>query len=150
MDPFSIFGLPRCFDVDLGLLTQRYFERQRYAHPDQLTGDLILSSDINRAYVTLKDPLKRAEILLQLEGIDVDALVVAPAILIQAMEWSESWELIIHDPVARKKFQLDVQEIYDDLFSRLSHAFQKNRMEEAAQIFLNLRYYSLNRMHTRV
>jgi molecular chaperone HscB len=75
-DHFERLGLPRRFDLDPAELERQYLARSREVHPDfhQLGGEaeqrasLELSSALNAAYTTLRDPFRRAEYLLQLEG----------------------------------------------------------------------------------
>jgi molecular chaperone HscB len=75
-DHFERLGLPRRFDLDPAELERQYLARSREVHPDfhQLGGEaeqrasLELSSALNEAYTTLRDPFRRAGYLLQLEG----------------------------------------------------------------------------------
>src|SRR5258708_13361349 len=76
MDHFQRLGLPRRFSLDAAELEREYLARSREAHPDnfQLGGpleqraSLEMSAALNEAYATLRDPFRRAEYLLQLEG----------------------------------------------------------------------------------
>ena len=76
MDHFTRLGLPRRFSIDLQHLEREYLARSREFHPDFHTDASSIeqsqaereSAALNEAYVTLKDPLKRAEYLLQLLG----------------------------------------------------------------------------------
>jgi molecular chaperone HscB len=78
-DHFSIFGLPRRHDVDVGALESRYRELTRKLHPDRFAkadprerrASLGRSVQLNEAWKTLKDPVKRAEYLLGLLGVEV-------------------------------------------------------------------------------
>lgn len=75
-DHFSRFGLPQRFAVDEKLLTKRYYDLQRQHHPDRFVNAtneqqwaVQQSALINQAFHTLKDPLRRAEYLLTLQGL---------------------------------------------------------------------------------
>jgi molecular chaperone HscB len=76
MNHFERLGLPRRFSLDDAELERHYLARSRELHPDffQLGGDLErrasleLSAALNDAYAVLRDPFRRAEYLLQLEG----------------------------------------------------------------------------------
>jgi molecular chaperone HscB len=76
MDHFERLGLPRRFSLDDAEIERHYLARSREVHPDffQLGGgleqraSLELSAALNEAYVALRDPFRRAEYLLQLEG----------------------------------------------------------------------------------
>lgn len=75
-DFFERLGLPRRFSVDDAELERQYLARSRAAHPDYFesagTADrrasLETSAALNEAYAVLRDPFRRAEHLLQLEG----------------------------------------------------------------------------------
>ena len=74
---FEVFGLPRKLRLDSAALEREFYRLSRRLHPDvyarasQLEQEWSLanSSLLNDAYRSLKDPVKRTEYLLQLEGI---------------------------------------------------------------------------------
>jgi len=73
LNHFELFGLAPCFDLDLGLLRQRYLHVCRRTHPDQQAGGdpsraLLLSAQLNEAFRVLSDPQLRADYLLELCG----------------------------------------------------------------------------------
>ena len=76
MDHFERLGLPRRFSLDAAALEREYLARSRALHPDyhqlgssaEQAASVELSAALNEAYTTLKDPFKRAEYLLKLEG----------------------------------------------------------------------------------
>ncbi len=76
---FELFGLPVGFIVDSTALATHYRELQRLVHPDRYAHASALeqrlslqqATQVNEAYEILKDPLKRAQYLLQLHGIDM-------------------------------------------------------------------------------
>jgi len=78
---FELFGLPVDFIVDGDALSERYRELQRVVHPDRYASAseqeqrlaLQQATQVNQAYETLKDPVRRAQYLLALKGIDMDA-----------------------------------------------------------------------------
>ncbi len=80
MDYFTLFGLPVDYSLDASLLTHRWQALQQQFHPDryvlqperQRLMALQQAATINDAYQTLKHPLKRAQYLLFLQGIDID------------------------------------------------------------------------------
>jgi len=75
-DYFHLLGLPRRFDLDTDQLRGKYLALNRHSHPDFHTRDdpevqrlsLSVSSAINDAYRTLRDPIMRAEYLVELLG----------------------------------------------------------------------------------
>jgi molecular chaperone HscB len=78
-DFYEIFGLPRSLNLSLDDLQERFYKLSRELHPDRFMRQppaeqqraLDLSSALNDGYRTLKDPIKRAQYLLGLEGFDV-------------------------------------------------------------------------------
>ncbi len=75
-DHFERLGLPRRFSVDPAAVEREYLARSREVHPDfhglgspaEQRASLELSAALNEAYLTLKDPPRRAEYLLSLHG----------------------------------------------------------------------------------
>jgi molecular chaperone HscB len=80
VDYFTFFGLPRKLNIDVGSLGQEFYQLSRKLHPDLFSGadkreqewSLEQSSQLNDAYRTLKDPIKRTEYLLRLEGVELE------------------------------------------------------------------------------
>ena len=78
-DYFELLGIPRSLNLSLDALQQRYYELSRQLHPDRFMQKpeaerqraLDMSSALNDAYRTLKDPIRRAQYLLTLEGFDI-------------------------------------------------------------------------------
>ncbi len=77
---FQIFDLPIRYEIDAGLLAQRYRALQREFHPDKFatrsSREQMLSmqytTQINEANTTLCDPVLRATYLLKLAGVEVN------------------------------------------------------------------------------
>jgi molecular chaperone HscB len=80
VDYFTFFGLPRKLNVDVALLEKEFYQLSRKLHPDLYSGadareqewSLEQSSQLNDAYRTLKDEIKRTEYLLRLEGVELE------------------------------------------------------------------------------
>ncbi|HWA36449.1 MAG TPA: Fe-S protein assembly co-chaperone HscB [Burkholderiales bacterium] len=78
-DPFELFGLAPAYALDRGALEQAYKDLQALIHPDRFAsaGDaerrasMQLTTRVNEAYRTLRDPVQRAKHLLERNGIDV-------------------------------------------------------------------------------
>ncbi|MBL8879093.1 MAG: Fe-S protein assembly co-chaperone HscB [Phycisphaerales bacterium] len=98
-DYFQLLNQPRQFDVDPARLRQAYLNVSREIHPDRFAGksddvaqlSLRVSSQINRAFEVLSDPLRRAEYLLELSGgkSASEDKSVSPAVLAEALELRE-------------------------------------------------------------
>ncbi|WP_293748003.1 Fe-S protein assembly co-chaperone HscB [Limnohabitans sp. Rim8] len=100
---FVLFDVPVQFAQDRAQLDARWKALQREAHPDRFAADgaaaqrvaMQWSVRINEAYQRLKDPLKRAAYLCELQGAPVQAensTAMPPAFLMQQMEWRENLE----------------------------------------------------------
>jgi molecular chaperone HscB len=80
VDYFRFFGLPRKLNLDTALLERDFYALSRKLHPDlyaradsqEKEWSLEQSSQLNDAYRTLKDPIKRTQYLLRLEGVELE------------------------------------------------------------------------------
>lgn len=92
--------MPQRFAVDLTALEKAYHGVQSQAHPDKFahaTGAekrvaMQWATRANEAYQTLKNPLKRATYLCELNGVDLETesnTAMPTAFLMQQMEWRE-------------------------------------------------------------
>jgi molecular chaperone HscB len=79
MDPFATLGIARTFDVDLAALEKTHRELSRAMHPDKYIGAsaterrtaLANAVEVNEAWRIVRDPIRRAEALLRLSGVEV-------------------------------------------------------------------------------
>jgi molecular chaperone HscB len=77
---FAFFGLPLKLNVDVAVLEKDFYQLSRRLHPDlsaragsqEQEWSLQQSSLLNDAYRTLKDPIKRTQYLLKLEGVELE------------------------------------------------------------------------------
>jgi molecular chaperone HscB len=80
VDYFTFFGLPPKLNVNAAALEKDFYELSRKLHPDlnaraasqEQEWSLEQSSLLNDAYRTLRDPIKRTQYLLRLEGIELE------------------------------------------------------------------------------
>lgn len=80
VDYFSFFGLLPKLHLDVAALEKAFYELSRKLHPDlnaragsqEQEWSLEQSSLLNDAYRTLRDPIKRTEYLLHLEGVELE------------------------------------------------------------------------------
>jgi molecular chaperone HscB len=80
VDYFTFFGLARKLDINANALEKEFYELSRRLHPDlnarfdkrEQAWSLEQTSLLNDAYRTLKDPIKRTEYLLHLEGVQLE------------------------------------------------------------------------------
>lgn len=80
VDYFTFFDLPRKLTIDIAALEKDFYQLSRKLHPDltaragsqEQEWSLQQSSMLNDAYRTLKDPIKRTQYLLKLEGVELE------------------------------------------------------------------------------
>lgn len=100
-DHFALFHLPQRFALDQKALEQAFHQVQGQAHPDRFAHAsdaekrvaMQWATRANEAYQTLKSPLRRARYLCELNGVDLQTesnTAMAPAFLMQQMEWRET------------------------------------------------------------
>jgi molecular chaperone HscB len=98
---FELFAVPAQFAQDRAALDARWKDLQREAHPDKFAAQgaaaqrvaMQWSVRINEAYQRLKDPLKRAAYLCELNGAAINAennTAMPGAFLMQQMAWREA------------------------------------------------------------
>ena len=106
---FSLFGLPARFDIDAGTLDQAWRAVAAQVHPDRYATAspperrvaMQWAARANEAYRQLRDPLLRARYLCEQAGIDLQTesnTSMAPAFLMQQMEWREMLDEARRDP----------------------------------------------------
>lgn len=101
MNSFATFGIEPTFALDLNALAVRYRDLQSAVHPDRFANAtdaeqraaMARAVEVNDAYYTLKDPVRRAMHLLTLQGID--ALAASDTsmpvdFLMEQVEWREA------------------------------------------------------------
>jgi molecular chaperone HscB len=100
-DDFTLFAVPRRFDLDESALDARWRALQAEVHPDRFVSEgtasqrlaLQWSLRVNEAHRRLKDPIQRAAILCELNGARVkaeDNTAMPADFLMQQMEWREA------------------------------------------------------------
>lgn len=98
---FELFGLAQSFAQDRAQVDARWKDLQRQAHPDKFADQgaaaqriaMQWSVRINEAYQRLKDPLKRAAYLCEINGAPVNAennTAMPATFLMQQMAWREA------------------------------------------------------------
>jgi molecular chaperone HscB len=78
-DYFSVFSLVPKLDLDLGMLEHQFHKLSRKLHPDRFARSSPSEKDwsladtalLNDAYRTLRDPIRRTEYLLKLQGAEI-------------------------------------------------------------------------------
>ena len=79
-DYFEFFGLPQKLNLDVPLLEREFYKLSRRLHPDLFVSAGKAKQDwsteqtslLNDAYRSLKDPIRRTEHLLHLQGVELE------------------------------------------------------------------------------
>jgi molecular chaperone HscB len=79
-DYFAFFGLPQKLNLDGALLEREFYKLSRRLHPDLFVNAEKAKQDwsteqtslLNDAYRSLKDPIRRTEHLLHLQGVELE------------------------------------------------------------------------------
>jgi len=115
VDYFTFFGLPRKLNVDVAALERGFYELSRKLHPDlnaragskEQEWILEQSSLLNDAYRTLKDPIKRTQYLLLLEGVELEEQ--SKSATDQARATGETKKQIVPPDLLEEVFELNMQ-----------------------------------------
>jgi molecular chaperone HscB len=115
VDYFSFFGLPPKLNIDVPALEKDFYELSRRLHPDlnarggsqEQEWSLEQSSLLNDAYRTLRDPIKRTQYLLKLEGVELEEQ--SKAATEQARASGEVKKQIVPPDLLEEVFELNMQ-----------------------------------------
>ena len=162
---YQLLGIPRSLNLSLDELQKRYYELSRQLHPDRFmqkpTAEqqraLDMSSALNDAYRTLKDPVKRAQYLLSQEGFEIGeqrSKDVPPELLEEVFELNMALEeMRSGDDSARPQLETaektftgmltDVDRQLESLFEKYDQAPNREALGEIRGV-LNRRKYILN------
>ncbi|MFN3681629.1 MAG: Fe-S protein assembly co-chaperone HscB, partial [Nitrospira sp.] len=136
-DYFTCLGLPRRLTIDPAVLEANYYERSRTFHPDfylnkteaERAISLANAATLNTAYRTLKDPVQRAEYLLDLEAGAVKTIRTSPPddLFEEILELQEMLDTYRAEPPASEQNQ--------QLLARLQHKREslERRQQELEQ-----------------
>jgi molecular chaperone HscB len=115
VDYFTFFGLPRKLDLDVAALDKDFYDLSRKLHPDinaqagsqEQEWSLQQSSLLNDAHRILKDPIKRTEYLLKLEGVELEEQ--SKTATEQARSTGELKKQIVPPDLLEEVFELNMQ-----------------------------------------
>jgi molecular chaperone HscB len=125
---FELFDMDPRFSLDRGALDTRWRELQGKVHPDRFAVEGAASQRIamqwavriNEAYQRLKDPLRRAAYLCEINGAPIDAelnTAMPTEFLMQQMQWRES----LDDAAGLT----EVQALNDEVAQHRAEAFER-------------------------
>ena len=151
---FELFQLPQSFQVDEALLSHHFRQLQREVHPDRFAGStdrerriaVQYSAWINEAYKTLKSPVQRAQYLLLLQGLTIEAeqtLAGDPAFLMHQMSLREQLMELKDQPDPEQALD-DLTDTLDQLISHqcdeFSRSFEEKNYAAAKDIVMKMQF----------
>ena len=141
---FALFQMPVSFDIDIGQLDAAFRELQGRVHPDRFAAAsdaekrvaMQWATRANEAYQTLKNPLKRAAYLCELNGVDLGIesnTAMPPAFLMQQMEWREALDEArdARDVSALETLERELAGVRREQLAQISGLFTSENYEEA-------------------
>ena len=150
---FELFGLPLRYRIDTAALERSYRDLQGGVHPDRHAGGsdaqkrvaLQASARVNEAYRTLRDPVARAEYLLQLRGVDATSETdsrLPVAFLTQQLERREAAEnaAALHDEVALAGLVKAVRQDADRLRVDVEGVLEQDDLDAARMRVREMRF----------
>jgi molecular chaperone HscB len=150
MDYFEVFGLSRALAINPATLEKSFHELSRKYHPDYFTtapeADRVkavrMTALINDAYRTLRNPVRRVEYLLTLEGFKPDGSKVPQSLLMEVFEINEQLEEVeqvdsLRAQIGEKREQFDrelrkASDDWDDLIR--TGASEPKRKQQLAKL----------------
>jgi molecular chaperone HscB len=135
---FELFDIPARFALDAAALSARWRALQGEVHPDRFAIEgaaaqrvaMQWAVRVNEAYERLKDPLRRAAYLCELNGAPIEAennTAMPTEFLVQQMQWREALDeapgvaevqalasnVTVHHTNALQRLQLTIDEGHD-------------------------------------
>lgn len=155
---FEIFNIPVSFDLDTDNLSIFYRELQKEIHPDKFVNAgeqqsriaVQTSSLVNQAFDTLKSPVKRANYLLKLAGLDIDHeqdTTMDPMFLMDQMELREEIESVRskNDPLDEiDRLMKQVKKMLTDVMQSFSSSYQKEDYSGAHEWSRKMQFLNKN------
>jgi molecular chaperone HscB len=148
-DKFAILGLPPSFDEPAGL-DDAFRALSRKLHPDRFARatpqerrhSLEQTTLLNDAYKTVKDPVRRAEHLLQLRGIKGDPKM-SPEFLEQTLEDREKLMEAKASGEPLDELAAGVRERRDQTLRQVRSLVENGGdLGQAAELLARMRYYA--------
>ncbi|HEX3903517.1 MAG TPA: Fe-S protein assembly co-chaperone HscB [Polyangia bacterium] len=165
IDRFAVLGLPRKFETDVAAAEAAYKDLSRRVHPDRFAkadprarkAALARTVEINDAWRTVKDPLRRADYLLELAGFGLGGderksgsptaatkkVTAPPAFLVEILELREELGEAqqANDAVKVAFMAGEMRARAAEAMKTIAGALEAGRFEEGARTLIALRYY---------
>jgi molecular chaperone HscB len=164
-DHFAVLGVPRRYDLDLATVEAAYKDLSRKLHPDRFAradararrASLQRTVQLNEAWRALKDPLKRAEYLLELAGVKIatddggarsGGVGASPALLLEMLELREELgdARTGHDDAKVRRLGEAMRARAEQARARVAEGLageapDRARLEDVARELVALRYF---------
>jgi molecular chaperone HscB len=151
---FQLFDVPVSFEVDLGLIQQRYMDLQKAVHPDKFVNasaqekriSMQQTSRINEALNTLKQPVDRALYLLKLKNMDINfenETTMDAAFLMEQMEMREALSEVREkdDPLAElDRISDELRVKSKNMMADFSSCYEEDRLDEARELIRKMQF----------
>ena len=151
---FQLFSQPMQYDLNIEALQESLVELQKRFHPDNFVNQdpalanqaILASSQINQAFVTLKEPLSRAIYLLGLHGLTVDLVhdtKFTPEFLMAQIE--------LREEIAEAEAEFDIDKLIEiesnlrqqkaELVAEINSLFTQQKFALIAEQIKKLAFY---------
>lgn len=151
---FELFAIPESFEVDQGLLADKYRALQGEWHPDRFASAdepgklqaVKMSSLLNQAFTVLQEPLSRAGYLLTLKGCDIAKVQqeeLGMDLLLEQMQLREALEELPEDDTALETLDRLKTEVNEKLAAcqrAFSEQLEVNAIAAAKKSFHELQF----------
>lgn len=143
---FELMGIPACFEVDRDKIEANFLALQRKLHPDNFSAKGVQaqmtamqqSARLNDAYELLKDDVKRAVYLLELQGEkDVLSSTETPKeLMVEQFAWREE----LMENGATKSLKENVKNSYEKTYFNISENLKCGDLQEVRRHVVALRF----------
>jgi molecular chaperone HscB len=153
MNHFAAFELAPSFAIDLGSLASKYRSLQSATHPDRFASAsdaekraaMERATEVNEAYQTLRDPVRRAMYLLWLKGVngmDAKDTSMPHAFLMEQIEWRESIAdaKLKEDPDRLEEMMIELANVLQSLGDTFSAAYDGGHLPTATTLARKMRF----------
>jgi len=152
VDYFQIFEITPQLSLNAAELQRRFYSLSRKFHPDLNPDGLEKSALLNDAFRTLRDPVARAEYVVENHGLELNAKDVPPELLEEVFEFNMALEESDQAQLIEfgARFQTMLREIDADLENEF-RAWDQARTQDVltrVRSLLNRRKYIANLVRT--
>ncbi|QLB16549.1 Fe-S protein assembly co-chaperone HscB [Mannheimia varigena] len=154
-NPFTLFDLPVQFQLDNAQLSERYLALQKQLHPDNFASRssaeqleaVQKSADVNDALNILKDPILRAEAIIEIytgEAKNLEEKSMRDVdFLMQQLEWHEKLETIEYrkDETELTAFLKQIKTEQKVVLQQLETELNAEQWQKANALTDKLRYF---------